>query len=60
MSAEQNNALIRRLYETHEDVRSGKADIDALDEMIAPDYVSHSRLLPDQQPGRETRRRSRP
>ena len=53
MSAEQNKALIRRLYETQEAVGRGKADIDALDEMIAPDYVSHSRLVPDQQPGRE-------
>ena len=53
MSAEQNKALIRRVYEVQEDVGRGKAHIDALDEMIAPDYVSHSRLLPDQQPGRE-------
>jgi len=53
VSVEQNKALIRRLYEVQEDVGRGKADIDALDEMIAPDYVSHSRLLPDQQPGRE-------
>jgi serine phosphatase RsbU (regulator of sigma subunit)/predicted ester cyclase len=53
MSAEQNKALIRRLYETQEAVGRGTADIDALDEMIAPDYVSHSRLVPDQQPGRE-------
>ena len=34
-------------------VDSGKADIDALDEMIAPEYVNHSRLVPDQQPGRD-------
>ena len=53
MTAEQNKALIRRLYETQEAVGRGTADIDALDEMIAPDYVSHSRLVPDQQPGRE-------
>jgi serine phosphatase RsbU (regulator of sigma subunit) len=53
MSAEQNKALIRRVYETQEDVGRRKADIDALDEMMAPDYVSHSKLLPDQQPGRE-------
>ena len=52
MTAQQNKALIRRLYETQEDVGRGKADIDALDEMIAPEYVSHSRLVPDQQPGR--------
>jgi predicted ester cyclase len=53
MSAEQNKALIRRVYETQEDVGRRKADIDALDEMMAPDHVSHSKLLPDQQPGRE-------
>jgi serine phosphatase RsbU (regulator of sigma subunit)/predicted ester cyclase len=53
VSAEQNKALIRRIYETQEAVGRGKADIDALDEMIDPDYVSHSRLVPDQQPGRE-------
>ena len=53
MSAEQNKALIRRVYEMQEAVGRGKADIDALDEMIDPDYVSHSRLLPDQPPDRE-------
>jgi hypothetical protein len=52
MSAEQNKALIRRLYQTQEAVGRREVDIDALDEMIAPDYVSHSRLLVDQQPGR--------
>ena len=30
-----------------------EADLDALDEMMAPDYVSHAKLLPDQQPDRE-------
>jgi ketosteroid isomerase-like protein len=30
-----------------------KADLDALDEMMTPDYVSHAKLLPDQQPDRE-------
>ena len=53
MSAERNKALIRRIYETQEAVGRGKADIDALEEMIDPDYVSHSRLLPDQPPDRE-------
>jgi serine phosphatase RsbU (regulator of sigma subunit) len=53
MSAEQNKTLVRRLYQTQEDVGRGKADIEALDEIMAPDYVSHSKLLPDQQPGRE-------
>src|SRR5215211_5295115 len=53
VSAEQNKALILRLYEVQEAVGRGKADIDALDEMIAPDFVSHSRLLPGQPPDRE-------
>jgi len=53
MSAEQNKALIRRFYETQEAVSRGEADMDALDEIIAPDFVSHSKLVSDQKPGRE-------
>ncbi len=53
MSAEQNKALVRRFFEVHEDVTRGKANLDALDEMLAPDFVDHSKLLPGQQPGRE-------
>jgi ketosteroid isomerase-like protein len=49
MSAEQNKALVRRFFEAHE----GKADLDALDQMLAPDFVSHVRRLPGQQPDRE-------
>jgi serine phosphatase RsbU (regulator of sigma subunit)/predicted ester cyclase len=49
MSAEQNKALVRRFFEAHE----GKADLDALDKMLAPDFVSHHRRLPGQQPDRE-------
>src|SRR5215211_5830656 len=49
MSAEQNKALVRRFFEAHE----GKADLDALDKMMAPDFVSHVRRLPGQQPDRE-------
>jgi ketosteroid isomerase-like protein len=30
-----------------------QGDLDALDEMMTPDYVSHAKLLPDQQPDRE-------
>jgi ketosteroid isomerase-like protein len=37
MSAEHNKALVRRFLEAHE----GKADLDALDQMLAPDFVSH-------------------
>src|SRR3712207_902134 len=49
MSAEQNKALVRRFFEAHE----GKADLDALDKMLAPDFVCHARRLPGQQPDRE-------
>jgi predicted ester cyclase len=48
MSAEQNKALVRRFFEARV-----KTDLDALDKMLAPDFVSHHRRLPDQQPGRE-------
>jgi ketosteroid isomerase-like protein len=49
MSAEENNmALARRLMEARV-----KGDLDALDEMMSPDFVSHAKLLPDQQPDRE-------
>jgi serine phosphatase RsbU (regulator of sigma subunit)/ketosteroid isomerase-like protein len=48
MSAEKNMALARRLMEARV-----KGDLDALDEMMSPDFVSHAKLLPDQQPDRE-------
>ncbi len=53
MSAEENKALVRRFIETHEDVSRGKADFAAFDKLLAPDFVSHYKLLPGQQPGRE-------
>ncbi len=53
MSAEQNKALVRRFFEVQEDVNRHKADLDALVKMLAPDFVSHLKLLPGQQPGRE-------
>jgi ketosteroid isomerase-like protein len=49
MSAEHNKALVRRFLEAHE----GKADLDALDQMLAPDFISHIKRLPGQQPDRE-------
>src|SRR5215217_9635892 len=49
MSAEHNKALVRRFLEAHE----GKADLDALDRMLAPDFVSRIKRLPGQQPDRE-------
>ena len=48
MSAEENMALARRFIEARL-----KGDLDALDEMMAPDYIIHARLLPHQEPGRE-------
>jgi predicted ester cyclase len=48
MSAEENMALARRFMEARV-----KGDLDALDEMMTHDYVSHAKLLPDQQPDRE-------
>jgi serine phosphatase RsbU (regulator of sigma subunit)/predicted ester cyclase len=44
---EENKALVRRFFEAQ-----GKGDLDALEEILAPDFVDHS-LLPDQDPGRE-------
>ena len=48
MSAEEKNkALVRRFFEART-----KADLTAIEEMMAPDFVSHG-ILPGQQPGRE-------
>ena len=49
MSAEENKALVRRFFEALQ----GKADLEALDKLLAPDFVSRTKLFPDQQPGRE-------
>ena len=49
MSAKQNKTLVRRFFEAHE----GEADLDALDKMLAPDFISHNKRLPGQQPDRE-------
>src|SRR5215212_6943344 len=48
MSAQENMTLARRFLEVRV-----RADLDALDEMMTPDYVSNDKLLPDQQPDRE-------
>ncbi len=53
MSAEQNKALVRRFFEAQEDVGRGKAELEALDEILAPDFISHTKIFPGQQPGRE-------
>jgi serine phosphatase RsbU (regulator of sigma subunit) len=46
--AEENKTLVRRLFEAR-----GKLDLDELDKMLAPDFVSHTRVLPGQQLDRE-------
>jgi predicted ester cyclase len=47
MSAEQNMALARRFLKAF-----ANADLDTLDELLAPEFINHS-LLPGQDPGRE-------
>ncbi len=49
MSSEEetNKALVRRFWES-----VARGDMDALDELLAPDFVDHS-LLEGQEPGRE-------
>jgi hypothetical protein len=37
---EKNKALVRRFFEAQ-----GKGDLDALEELLAPDFVDHSLLL---------------
>jgi ketosteroid isomerase-like protein len=53
MPVEENMALARRFMEA-----KIKGDLDAVDEMLAPEYVTHTKILPDQEPGREGERRA--
>jgi serine phosphatase RsbU (regulator of sigma subunit)/ketosteroid isomerase-like protein len=48
MSAELNMVLARRFMEARV-----KGDVDALEEMLPPDFVSHTKLLPEEVQGRE-------
>ncbi len=48
MSAEQNMALARRFMEARV-----KGDVDALEEMMTPDFVSHTKLLPEEVQSRQ-------
>jgi len=48
MSVEENKALVRRFFEARV-----KTDPAALDKMLAPDFVSHTRVLPCRKPYRE-------
>src|ERR671921_602252 len=49
MSAEENMALARRFMEA----RVVKRDLNAVDEMLAPDFINHNKLVPGQEPDRE-------
>ncbi len=49
MSVEENMALARRFMEA----RVVKRDLDAVDEMLAPDFVNHNKSVPGQGPDRE-------
>jgi predicted ester cyclase len=51
--AEENKALVLRFFEARV-----KTDLDALDKMLAPDFVSHTKLLPGQPPDREGYKRT--
>ncbi len=48
MLAEENMALARRFMEARV-----KGDVDTVDEMLAPDFVSHTTQIPGQAPDRE-------
>ena len=52
MSAEENKDLVRRFFEARI-----KADLNAIEEMMAPDFISHG-MFPGQQPGHEGLRRA--
>jgi predicted ester cyclase len=49
MSAEENMALARRFMEA----RVVKRDLDAVDEMLAPNFVNQNKLVSGQEPDRE-------
>ena len=44
VSVEGNIALVRRFFETR-----GKGDLNAIEELLTPDFVVHTKLFPDQQ-----------
>jgi serine phosphatase RsbU (regulator of sigma subunit)/predicted ester cyclase len=53
MSAEQNMALARRFMEA-----KVTGDLRAMDEIMTPDYINHTELVPGQQPGPEGEKRA--
>jgi predicted ester cyclase len=48
MPAEENMALARHFIEARV-----KGDLDAMDEMMALNFINHTKLLPEEEPGRE-------
>ena len=48
MSTEENKALVRRWF-----LEIDRGNLDAVDELIAADYVDHNPPIPDLPPGRE-------
>lgn len=48
MSTEENMALARRFMEARV-----KGDVDALEEILPPDFISHTKLLPEEEQDRE-------
>jgi serine phosphatase RsbU (regulator of sigma subunit)/predicted ester cyclase len=53
MSAEENMALARRFMEA-----KVTGDLKAMDPLMTPDYVNHTKLVPGQQPGPEGEKRA--
>jgi predicted ester cyclase len=50
VSVEGNIALVRRFFEAR-----GKGDLNAIEELLAPDFVVHTKLFPDQQSNQSDR-----
>src|SRR5690348_1161102 len=48
VSEEENKALVRRWLDAMD-----RGDLDAVDDLIAPDYVDHSPPIPGLPPGKE-------
>ena len=45
---EKNKALVRRFLEARV-----MGDVDAVEKMLAPNFVNHTKVLPNEEPGRE-------
>ena len=60
MSAEQYKALVRRFFEAQEDVNRHKADLDALDKMLAPTSSATLNCFPANSPAAKATSRLSP